>query len=127
MVQEVVVKKSRISGLGIFAGRDFKKDQAVIKWSSHRELSKEDIECLPKEDKEHISFIEDKYVLVPPDGWVNHSCDPNVRLADFCYFAERAIKKGEEITADYRRESEAGFQMRCNCGSKNCTGSITVG
>jgi len=48
MIQEVVVKKSKISGLGIFAGRDFKKDQLVIKWSSHRELSKEDIECLPK-------------------------------------------------------------------------------
>jgi SET domain-containing protein len=78
------------------------------------------------EDKEHISFIGDKYVLVPPDGWVNHSCAPNVRLADFFYFAERAIKKGEEITADYRRESKAGFQMKCNCGSKNCTGSITV-
>jgi SET domain-containing protein len=126
MIQEIVVKKSKISGLGIFAGRDFKKEQVVIKWSSHRELSKEDIESMPKEDKEHVSFFDGKYVLVPPDGWVNHSCDPNVRLADFCYFAERAIKKGEEITTDYRKESEAGFQMKCNCGSKNCTGSITV-
>jgi len=126
MIQEVVVKKSRISGLGIFAGRDFKKDQLVIKWSSHRELSKQDVENLPKEDKEHVSFINNKYVLVPPDGWVNHSCDPNVQLADFCYFAIRAIKKGEEITADYRKESEAGFQMKCNCRSKNCTETIAV-
>ncbi len=127
MIQEVVVKKSRINGLGIFAGRDFKKDPLVIKWSAHRELSKQDVENLSKADKEHVSFIDDKYVLVPPMGGLTIHVTLMFGLADFCYFAERDIKKGEEITADYRKESEAGFQMKCNCGSKNCKGSITVG
>jgi SET domain-containing protein len=126
VVVEVVVKRSKINGLGIFAARDFKKEALVIKWSSCRDLAKQDVEKLTKKTREHISFIGGKYVLVPPDGWVNHSCDPNVRLSDFCYFAKRNIKKGEEITTDYREESEKGFEMKCNCESKNCKGHILV-
>lgn len=122
----VVVKKSKISGLGIFAARSFRKGDLVIQWGSHRELSKEDLERLPAKEKEHVSFIENMYVLVPPEGWVNHSCDPNVRLDNFCYLAKRDIKKGEEITSDYREESAKGFSMKCNCGSKNCSGYIEV-
>jgi SET domain-containing protein len=126
VVIEVVVKRSKINGLGIFTARNFRREQLVIKWSSHRELSKQEVENLPKTDREHVSFINGKYVLAPPDGWVNHSCDSNVRLSDFCYFAKRDIKKGEEITADYREESEKGFEMKCNCRSKNCKGYISV-
>ena len=126
MVIEVVVKRSKISGLGIFAARNFKKEALVIKWSSYRELLKQDVENLPKADREHVSFINGKFVLVPPDGWVNHSCDPNVRLVDFSYFAKRKIEKGEELTADYTEESDKGFSMKCNCGSKNCKGHISV-
>lgn len=119
-------KKSQINGLGIFATKDFKKGELVIRWSAYKELSEQEVKSLPKEDREHVSFINNVYVLVPPDGWVNHSCDPNVRLENFCYIAKRGIRKGEEITADYREESEIGFQMKCNCGSKNCTGHISV-
>jgi hypothetical protein len=43
VVIEVVVKRSKINGLGIFAARDFKKEALVIKWSSCRELSKQDV------------------------------------------------------------------------------------
>ncbi len=124
--REVVVKPSKISGNGIFASRDFEKNELVIRWSTHRELTKQDVESLPNGEKEHVSFIDNRFVLVPPNGWVNHSCDPNVVLIDFCYFANRDIMKGEEITADYRKESERGFWMKCNCGSKNCVGYISV-
>ncbi len=124
--KNVVKKESKISGLGIFAARDFKKGELVIRWSACKELSKQEIDGLSKEDKEHVSFINNVYVLVPPDGWVNHSCDPNVWLENFCYIAKRGIRNGEEITADYRLESEAGFRMKCNCGSNNCKGYVSV-
>jgi len=47
-------------------------------------------------------------------------------LEDFCYYAKRDIEKGDEITADYRNESEKGFSMKCNCKSNNCVGKIIV-
>ncbi len=126
MVIEVVVKRSDIHGLGIFAAKNFRKDAVVIKWNSHRELSKQDVEALSKADREHVSFIDGKYVLVPANGWVNHSCEPNVRLENFCYVAKKDIKIGQELTTDYRKESEKGFVMKCTCGSKKCKGSVTV-
>ena len=125
-IKEIAVKKSSIDGLGIFAKKNFRKDELVIRWSSHRELSKDEIGKLSKKDQEHVSFINGKYILVPPNGRVNHSCDPNVRLNNFCYFAKQDIQADEEITADYREESEKGFAMKCNCKSKNCTGYISV-
>lgn len=125
-MEDVEVKKSEISGLGIFAMRPFRKAELVIKWSPHRELSKQEVDSLSKEDRAHVSFIGGKFVLVPPDGWVNHSCDPNVCLDGFCYYAKRGIEKGEEITADYREESEVGFWMKCNWRGKKCKGYISV-
>ncbi len=125
-MRNVEVKRSKISGFGIFAAKSFKNAELVIKWSSHRELSKQEVDRLSKEDREHVSFIGGRFVLVPPDGWVNHSCDPNVRLDGFCYFAKRGIAKGGEITADYREESETGFWMKCNCASLKCKGYISV-
>ncbi len=121
-----VVGQSSISGNGIFAARSFKKDEIVIRWDPHKTISKQEAENLPAEEKEHLSYVEDQYVLVPPNGRVNHSCDPNLLLEDFCYFAKRDIKNGEELTADYRKESEKGFTMKCNCRSKNCKGTIEV-
>ena len=126
VVIDVVVKRSKINGLGIFAARNFKKEAVVIKWNAYRELQKQDVENLSKADREHVSFIEGKYILVPADCWVNHSCDSNVRLENFAYVAKKDIKKGDELTTDYRKESESGFSMKCTCGSKKCKGTITV-
>jgi SET domain-containing protein len=123
---DVIVKDSNISGKGIFSARNFRKGELVIKWSSHKDLAGSEVEKLPATEKEHVSFVNGQFILVPSDGWVNHSCDPNVYLDKFCYFAKRDILVGEELTADYRLESEKGFSMKCNCGSKNCTGTIAV-
>ncbi|MFH1233086.1 MAG: SET domain-containing protein-lysine N-methyltransferase [Patescibacteria group bacterium] len=121
---EINFKKSKIHGFGIFATRDFKKGELVIRWKSHKQIAKENINKLSEEEKHNISYIDGEYILVPPEGRINHSCNPNVHLANFCYIAKRDIKNGEEITADYRKESEHGFEMKCNCGSKNCVGII---
>jgi len=36
----------------------------------------------------------------------------------------RLIKKGEELTADYRNRSYNDWQMKCRCGSANCSGVV---
>jgi SET domain-containing protein len=119
-MNDIVVKKSKIHGSGVFAARDFKLGETVIKWSSHKILSKSDIAALSDEEKECVSFIDRKYVLVPVEGRVNHSCNPNVVLKNFCYVALKPIKLDEEITADYALESDSSFKMICKCKAKNC-------
>ena len=40
------------------------------------------------------------------------------------YVALRDIKAGEELTADYAQFSTKDWEMKCNCGAKNCKGIV---
>ncbi|KFH42839.1 Histone-lysine N-methyltransferase, H3 lysine-9 specific dim-like protein [Hapsidospora chrysogenum ATCC 11550] len=76
-----------------------------------------------------------------PTRFINHSCDPNMRifarvgdqadkhLHDLALFAIRDIPRGEELTFDYvaggvddhdEAGPNAGNMTECLCGSKNC-------
>jgi hypothetical protein len=118
----VIVKDSRIQGKGVYASRDFKKGEVVIDWSKcSKELTKKQLDKLSKNEKKYVSCSsKGKWVLFSaPAKYVNHSCDPNTKAKDGCDVAIRAIKKGEEITANYIFE-KADIDFKCNCGSKNC-------
>ncbi|KAJ2870146.1 hypothetical protein GGH93_005797 [Coemansia aciculifera] len=67
--------------------------------------------------------------------FVNHSCGPNCVLQKWMVggairmgiFVERPIKRGEEITFDYKFERLAGTEPQsCYCGSPECKGVIGV-
>jgi len=121
-MEEVIIKDSKIQGKGVFANKDFEKDEIVLKWNPLR-LKKEDIAKYPKK---YIIIIDGEYFLMqPPERYVNHSCEPNAKtdLANHCDRAIKKIKKGEEITVKYE---EDGFSdnVKCNCGSKNCKGVL---
>jgi len=69
--------------------------------------------------------MDGKYVIMQdPEKYVNHSCDANTTAKQFCDIAKRDIKKGEEITANYKEELSPSTEMKCNCGSKNCVGIV---
>ncbi|MDP9237405.1 MAG: SET domain-containing protein-lysine N-methyltransferase [Chloroflexota bacterium] len=57
----------------------------------------------------------------------NHSCDPNLWMADeVTEVARRPIAAGEEITIDYALHSVLPeWRMECACGSPLCRGTIT--
>jgi histone-lysine N-methyltransferase SETD2 len=69
-------------------------------------------------------------------GWakfINHSCDPNCRLEQWevnglprmCYFANKEIKEGAELTFDYNWTcDEDKTRTECKCGTVNCKGFI---
>lgn len=82
-----------------------------------------------------------------PTRFINHSCEPNLRIFarvgdhadkhihDLALFAIRDIKKGEELTFDYvdgqeeiegdaQNESMQGEMTKCLCGSKKCRGYL---
>ena len=60
---------------------------------------------------------------------INHSCDPNLRSMNFkghiLYISKRAIRKGEELTVDYRFDKDIE-RVPCRCGAKKCRGVINL-
>jgi|GEM_PF-1131723 len=124
----LIVKKSKIQGLGVFAGRDFKQGETVLRWGNSKQLSEEEAERVPAEEKKYVAFFGGKYIFqLPPARYVNHSCSPNTFVRDFCDVALKGIKKGEEITSDYSKCPEPGMEMKCNCKSKKCRHTIRSG
>ena len=122
---DVIVKESPIEGKGVFAGRDFKKGETVIKWSIGNTLNEKEARELPEDEKKYLNIHEGTlFLMQPPGRYVNHSCEANTTAKDFCDVAKRDIKEGEEITADYSEEVPPGFEMECNCGSEKCRGTI---
>ena len=119
-MNDVIVKRSEIHGKGVFAARDFRKGEIVIRWDISHRISKKQYERLSRKDKGYVAHIGRIYILQQsPAKYVNHSCNHNTYVRKSCDVAKRNIKKGEEITANYGDDTE-NLNMKCSCGSKNC-------
>jgi len=134
------VKKSKISGKGIFASKRIKKGQTICFLNGElctldeiikrvNEGKEEPSDPLEIEDEEYLDLDEISRTF-------NHSCNPNAFiLGKSELVALRDIKIGEEITYDYsttmndneEKIKNAGRKLwacECHCGSDNCRGII---
>ncbi|MFO0962492.1 MAG: SET domain-containing protein-lysine N-methyltransferase [Phycisphaerales bacterium] len=62
-----------------------------------------------------------------PWRYLNHSCDPNARVAaqERLLVARRAIAPGELVTFDYTTtELELAEPFACHCGAAACLGTV---
>jgi SET domain-containing protein len=118
---DILVKPSKIDGFGVFAKRDFTAGEVVLTWNPVRSLSETEILNTSLEEKKYISRLGNgTYVIIGiPGRYVNHSCDPNTKSEQGKDVAIKDITKGEEITADYRKEG-ALADFTCKCESKDC-------
>lgn len=134
--EAVGVYRSKIHGRGLFCKRNIDNGEMVIEYSG------EIIRSLLTDNREkyyegkgigcYMFRIDDCEVVdATMHGsaarFINHSCEPN------CYskvisvdgkkhiviFANRAIKKGEELTYDYKFPIE-DVKIPCSCGSRRC-------
>ena len=125
----LITAKSR-NGTGIFADKNFKEQNEVLKLQKGKLITYEEIEYNKLEDR----YLQiDKKLYFNPFGntinFLNHSCDPNtgiiIKENEIYLIAIKDIKKGEEITFDYSTTmDEDDWTMVCNCGSENCRGII---
>lgn len=124
-MDQLTLKNSKC-GIGVFASKDFKKDECIIHFKG-KIFDDDEIEYGSYEEKYCIQI--GKRTFIGPSGelddFINHSCNPNagIKLTSngLILIAIRKIKTGEEITWDYSTwTSESYWQMNCKCNSRNC-------
>jgi len=105
-MNDINIGKGNLAGKGVYAARDFKKDEVVIKYNL-KPLTKQEFENLPQSEKEfvhtHRGII---HLYSEPERYVNHSDNPNTYqdLENFSDVAARDIVKGEMITTDATKD-----------------------
>ena len=99
---DVIIGKGNLGGKGVYANRDFKKDEIVIRYNL-KAVTDEDFENLSENEKEYTHIHWGTiYLYSEPERYVNHSKDPNTYqdLENRCDVALREIQRGEIITTD---------------------------
>jgi uncharacterized protein len=134
---DVEVRPSPIAGLGLFAKSPIAAGTVVsrlggrlVTGAALRELF-----TAAASDPRHpyidtITVGADLHLVLPPrrpNGYGNHSCDPNLWWVSAYDLAARTdIATGEELTSDYATSSgEPDFVLACACGRQQCRGVVT--
>lgn len=115
LVVKTHLKYSDIHGLGCFAGEDIKKGQLVWRFDQGIDLifTDDDLKNLPSSFGEFLQIYaysplsdnKKTYILCADHArHMNHSEDPNLlETPEGNNVALRDIKRGEELTCDYRQ------------------------
>lgn len=123
---DFLLQPSPIAGIGVFAARSFKKNEPLPLFADGELIRTYE---LPR-SREGQRLLE-RFGVRDPDnsrlfhcpadfsrmsvGWyLNHSDRPNAAHRDYVYFAVRAIRKGEEVTVDYRTLNETSATVPGN-------------
>jgi SET domain-containing protein len=127
------IRASRIHRWGVYAEENIPARRKVIEYTGER-ISRR--ETLRRSRGRYIYlFTLNSYWCL--DGAVggsgaeiiNHSCDPNlyswISHDHILYMSKRPIRKGEELTVDYRFDADVE-RVACTCGARNCRGTINL-
>jgi SET domain-containing protein len=127
------VGPSTIHRWGVYAAESIPANRKVLEYTGER-ISRRETKKRSERPLNYI-FTLDAYWSI--DGsvggsgaeFINHCCDPNVfsRIVrgHILYYSARPIRKGEELTVDYRFEKHVE-KVPCACGSAKCRGTINL-
>jgi hypothetical protein len=103
---QVIIGKGDLAGKGVYANRNFKKDEVVIQYHLLT-LTEQEYQQLPESERmfTHLHWGQTK-LYFEPERYVNHSDYPNTYqdLTKQCDIALRDINKGEMITGDATKD-----------------------
>jgi len=140
------VRHSRIHGRGVFATRTIRKGTRIIEYRGERTTWDDALErpASDPRDPHHTFFFETSDGLVIDANvrgnaarWINHSCDANCLSCEYedgrvFIEARRTIRRGDEITYDYRLTLDGRLTKRtlaayaCHCGTPKCRGVLLL-
>jgi len=126
MITDIEVRDAPPKGKGVFALRPFRNGEFSFRRRHGRVASPRQEARLSAHDRRHLTELDldRSAVLLPPGCYLNHSCELNAMRSGVKVFAWRAIRKGEEITIDYRLNAFSDVRSRCLCGSRTCSGQV---
>jgi hypothetical protein len=131
MDPKVAVGPSPIEGQGLFATQPIPEGDVVVIIGGRIVSDDELIAIIDHRDGGYSTLaIGEGLNLLQgnddADRYGNHSCDPNLWLADeVTLIARRPIAAGEELTTDYATMTGVEeWSMKCTCGSESCRGTI---
>ena len=123
---DVVVGPSRIEGAGLFARRAFAEGETVLVLGG---TVVDDAELERLGPQSSLAIDEGLNLMQADDDparYGNHSCDPNLWLADeVTVVTRRPVEAGEELTIDYGTMTVLPWEMECGCGAAVCRGVVT--
>jgi uncharacterized protein len=135
------VRRSGIHGKGVFAATSIPNGTRIIEYKGMRMSEDAADEKYGDDESPHtfLFLLDDKTVIDAnrrgnSARWINHSCDPNCETneVDGRLFidAMRDIRRGEELTYDYKLIVDERYTpalkrlYACGCGARNCRGTI---
>jgi hypothetical protein len=129
-VNDVYEAPSPIHGMGIFAGRDFKEGERVVRIDDSHIVPEGSPDIDPGGQRLYYDDISGGQVVqLGPLQYTNHSCDFSTytKTIDGIRYriARRDIHAGEEITSHYCINARFAGTWECTCGSPNCLGHLT--
>ena len=120
------IRKSQVSGLGLFAKKLIKKREQILKFTGEI-ISSHGTEKYIPDMGNPLQIGSNEYIdLEEPGVLVNHSCFPNAGIRNDCYLiAIQDIQPGQEIFYDYSTTmDEDDWTLECKCGETNCRNII---
>lgn len=126
MITDVVAGPAGRKGMGVFALRAFQEGEFIFRRRHGRVVRNSEVPSLSRAEQPHLCELDyDRCaILLPPGCYLNHSCDPNAMRSGVKVFAWRRIRRGDEITIDYRLNAFDGRRSRCYCEGSTCTGTV---
>lgn len=129
-------RPSPIHGFGYFASAPIHDGEVIARFGGDL-MSDDEFRAFHRSTERYnaIQVDENAHLVEPPDltrtqrGSLNHSCDPNLWMADpVTIVARRDIAAGEELTIDYAlftTQPDWQLDRPCSCGSALCRGTVT--
>ncbi|EKM52685.1 uncharacterized protein PHACADRAFT_211907 [Phanerochaete carnosa HHB-10118-sp] len=138
----IEIVQTEKKGFGLRAGQDLRKDTFIYEYVgdvvNHPSLLKR-MRQYGEEGIQHFYFMalqKDEFIDATKRGGIgrfaNHSCNPNCYVAKWSVgkrvrmgiFANRNIKKNEELTFNYNVDRYGHEPQMCYCGEDKCVGFI---
>ena len=127
----LIIRSSAIHAAGCYTTTPIRKGARVAEYTGHPLTKAEADQAYEASPITYLFGLGDGSVVI--DGhsaamFINHSCDANCETSEekgrIWVKAIRRIAAGEEITYDYCLYDGGEDEALCNCGAKNCRGTM---
>lgn len=139
----IVVRRSKVHGLGVFAARVIRKGEVIDEYTgeriSHAAANRRYRHRDVNDNHTFLFTVSSRTVIDATrrgndTRFINHRCDPNceprIRRGRVFIVAIRTIRAGEELGFEYNigREDDDPPNVddiyACRCGARRCRGTI---